>query len=494
MDGNLFGAMYAAERSAGDVLLAVAREFSPRISSPSSEMHRDPREILMDLSGLTRLFGDRHTIAAELRRTAADRGLQVRVALAGSRTAARLLVHHRPGVTIVDPGHEAMAVGPLPVEALQIMRGGLAAAGPARRQAASDDSPDALIQTLRRWGVRTLDAFAALPPADIAARLGQQAVRWQRVACGVDLEPLVPAVPEERFEQALDLEWPIEGLEPLSFVLGRLLEPMSAHLERRDRGAAVLHVRLHLVTRLVHERSLQLPVPMRDARTLRTLLLLDLESHPPPAAIDRVAVAVDPTPGRIVQYSLLTRPLPTPEQLSTLIARLQALMGETRCGAAATVDSWEPGAFTMKPFAPRELELGPGSPISGRDDLKQAASTPRVPSPEPPAPSVALRRFRMPVIARVVMDGSQPDRVTTERRGIAGGRVMTCAGPWRTSGGWWVDRAPHATGARISTPSRPGARASWDRDEWDVALADGITYRIFRERDTEKWFIEGLVD
>ena len=143
----------------------------------------------------------------------------------------------------------------------------------------------------------------------------------------------MPAVPEERFEQALDLDWPIEGLEPLSFVLGRLLEPLSAHLERRDRGAAVLHVRLHLVTRDVHERSLQLPAPMRDARTLRTLLLLDLESHPPAAAIDRVTVAVDPTPGRVVQFSLLTRPLPSPEQLSTLMARLAGADGRGRAAA-----------------------------------------------------------------------------------------------------------------------------------------------------------------
>ena len=45
----------------------------------------------------------------------------------------------------------------------------------------------------------------------------------------------------------------------------------------------MLHVRLHLVTRVIHERSLELPAPMKDARTLRTLLLLDLESHPPPA-------------------------------------------------------------------------------------------------------------------------------------------------------------------------------------------------------------------
>jgi hypothetical protein len=174
------------------------------------------------------------------------------------------------------------------------------------------------------------------------------------------------------------------------------------------------------------------------------------------------------------------------------MARLQALMGETRCGAPAMVDSWEPGAFTMKPFAPRESE-GLGARGAGREEQEQADPAPRVPRPEPQAPSVALRRFRMPVIARVVMDGGQPGRVTTERRGIAGGRVMTCAGPWRTSGGWWVDSAPRAA-ARVSTPSRSGTRASWDRDEWDVALADGITYRIFRERDTEKWFIEGLVD
>ena len=167
----------------------------------------------------------------------------------------------------------------------------------------------------------------------MAARLGQAGVEWQRLARGEDPRPLVPAVPEERFEQALDLDWPIDGLEPLSFVLGRLMEPLSAHLERRDRGAAVLHVRLHLVTRAVHERSLQLPAPMRDARTLRTLALLDLESHPPAAAIDRVVVAVDPTPARVVQFSLLTRPLPSPEQLSTLMARLAALMGEGRCGS-----------------------------------------------------------------------------------------------------------------------------------------------------------------
>ena len=355
----LSSAQYLAAGSDAGPVMDVAREFSPRIAmNPGGD-------VVMDLAGLGRLLGDRHTIAAEVRRTAADRGLRVRVAMTDGRTAARLLVHQRPGLTVLDPAGDADALAPLPVEALHALVAG----------AVVDEELAALTRTLRRWGVTTLGAFVALPPDDVAARLGQRGVRWQRVAGGEDLGPLVPAVPAERFEQAMDLEWPIEGLEPLSFVLSRLLEPMSAHLERRDRGAAVLHIRLHLVSREVHERSLQLPVPMRDARTLRTLLLLDLESHPPSAAIDRVVVAVDPTPARVVQFSLLTKPLPSPEQLSTLMARLQALMGDTRCGAPAAVDSWQPGACAMQPFAPRDS----GLETPARPSICSEAPRPRMP-------------------------------------------------------------------------------------------------------------------
>ena len=412
---------------------SVSRDFSPRI-----ERFGDS-EIVLDVHGLDRLIGDPPTIAAELHRTAGDRGLAVRVAIAGTRTAARLLVHARPGLTVIEPGDERHALAPLAIDLLAVVV----------------EAPD--LVTLRRWGLRTLGDLAALPDASVAARLGQEGAAWQRLARGDDPGPLVPAMPEERFEQALDLEWPIEELEPLSFVLGRLMEPLSAHLERRDRGAAVLHVRLHLITREVHERSLQLPAPMRDPRTLRMLAVLDLESNPPPAAIDRVVVAVDPTPGRVVQFSLLTRPLPSPEQLSTLMARLTALMGEGRCGVPVELDSWKPGGFGMRSFNPRErLQLPmPDSPLA--------------------TPPAALRRFRHPVPIRVRLEAGSPARVTTDRRGLAGGRVTTCAGPWRTSGAWWDSDV-------------------WHRDEWDVTLAEGETYRVFHDRESGNWFLDGIVD
>ena len=516
----MFGAVYAVDEGATDVLIDVAREFSPRIEidAPPARVatgngaalrafSKEPRfqqarQVVLDLSGLTRLFGNAHAMGEALRQTAADRGLRVQVAIASTRTAARLLVRAASApVRVVEPGTEAAALARLPMQRLAALTRvptpshPPVSSSPSLRSSAL--SPDGVLATFRRWGLRTLGDVAALPAAAVAARLGQEGVRWQRLARGEDPRPLLPVVPEERFEQALDLEWPIEGLEPLSYVLDRLLEPLEAHLERRGRGAAVLHVRLHLVTRTVHMRSLQLPAPMRDARTLRTLALLDLESHLPDAAIDRVVVTIEPTPARVLQFSLLTRPLPSPDQISTLMARLGALMGEGRCGSPAVVDTWQPGAFAMHAFAPADADSG----------QRARTSRPHVPEPRAvaeeratPHPAVALRRFRVPVPARVRVEQYTPVRVTTDRvarpraypvrtarfvaadrvsttRELTGGDVQRCAGPWRTSGGWWT------------VPAK-----AWDRDEWDVTLTDGATYRVFRDRGTDAWFIDGVVD
>jgi hypothetical protein len=219
---------------------------------------------------------------------------------------------------------------------------------------------------------------------------------------------------------------------------------------------------------------------MRDVKTLRTLALLDLEAQSlfapgapalPTATdsehvgIDRVAIVIEPTPGRVWQHTLFTRPHPTPEQLSTLLARLGAAMGQDRIGAPVLVDSYRPGAFEMKPFA---TEHG----TQGRGGRRGA------PRPAPPAlPAPAIRRCRQPVPARVAADANgRPVRVTTDRRGFAGGSVVRATGPWKTSGEWWV------------------VGAGWDRDEWDVALSDGASYRVFLDRGTNHWFIDAILD
>ena len=299
-------------------------------------------------------------------------------------------------------------------------------------------------------------------------RLGPGGLELQRIARGEDSRPLMSEPVEERFEHTLALEWPIEGLEPLSFVLGRVLEPLCARLEQRGFGVGTLHVRLTLVSRETHERMLQFPTPLRDPRALRTLILLDLESHPPTAGIDRVTVTADPVPTRVLQFSLLERALPSAEHLSTLLARLTVLMGDRRCGVPGMVDSHRPGAFEMLAFKPEQAtSLHPASGFQALVPI--------------------LRRFRVPVTARVTVEYGLPVRVTTGQQRAGGGRIVASAGPWRGSGHWWE---------MVESLQQPSSRTlrAWDRDEWDVAISDGGMYRIFQDRPSNRWFVEGIVD
>ena len=177
---------------------------------------------------------------------------------------------------------------------------------------------------------------------------------------------------------------------------------------------------------------------MREPKTLRTLVLLDLESHPPAAPIDRVQVRLEPTPGRVLQWTLFERAQPAPEQVATLMARLTALMGEGRVGSPALVDSWRPGAFAMEAFAPR----------TGRRVRLVRNSRPW-PAGRQALP-LAFRRFRLPIPVRVRVDDGRPVRLTTDRRGVTGGAIVQAAGPWRTSGAWWVTGTRSGVGKRES--------------------------------------------
>jgi protein ImuB len=107
------------------------------------------------------------------------------------------------------------------------------------------------------------------------------------------------------------------------------------------------------------------------------------------------------------------------------------------------------------------------------------------------------------VPARVEVTEGRPVRVTTDRRGFAGGAVTRCAGPWRSSGNWWSGgsgRSGGSGGADATYPTHSTHQthathsASWNRDEWDVALNDGAVYRIFQDRVTDAWFIDAIVD
>jgi len=314
-------------------------------------------------------------------------------------------------------------------------------------------------ELFQRWGLRTLGDLAELPAVGLAERLGPEGPRLQRLARGEDETPLVPTPLPETFELALDLEWPVDGLQPLSFLFARLLDSLCSELHARGRCAAALVLDLRLVNGASYKRCVKSAVPAAEARTWRTLLLLDLEAHPPPDAIQRITVRAEPTGVRSVQFSLLEPSCPSPERLAETMGRLQRWTAAGRAGAALLLDTHRPEAFAMSSFAPGSLRGEDQAVWPKPKDLKLKTS-----------PRLALRLFRPPLKAQVtIRDGAPFFVATTWLRGAVSDR----AGPWRASGDWWD--------------------AAWSREEWDVALSGGV-YRIFRDRICDVWFLEGEWD
>ncbi len=451
--------MFACLHGAGN-LAAVAFDFSPLVEQTA------PDTAVCDVAGLDRLFGAAQELAAALARRAAESGAQAAIALAANPDAAICAARGFMGVSIVPQGDEANFLGKLPVALL----------GPSAE----------LHETLERWGIRRFQDLAALPPLGIAERLGAEGLHLRELARGEAERKLTPFEEPPRFEEEIELEYPVELLEPLEFLLARLLNGLITRLATRGLATNELRLCLHLETRTVHERTLRLPAPSLDGKSLLKLLRLDLAGHPPAAPIERIKLGVNPVKPQAAQGGLFVPAAPEPVKLELTLARIQAIVGEGRAGCPELLDTYRPDAFRMQkpgdrlhcPKAPllRRVDSAVCPPhlileTRGQTSLSQgAAFAPRGQCCLSSATSLVLRMYRPPRMARVTLASGQPSFLAAEQ---IRGRILERAGPWRTSGDWWT-----------SDP--------WSRDEWDIALSDGALYRIYCE--IRGWFVEGSYD
>jgi hypothetical protein len=146
----------------------------------------------------------------------------------------------------------------------------------------------------------------------------------------------------------------------------------------------------------------------------------------------------------------------SPTQLAAAVARLSALVGQERVGAAVPVDTYRPFAAKVERFSPPPPDVLPQRPA---------------PSDEVP---LAARALRPPREAEVRCDDEgRPLLVIGE--GALGGRVVASAGPWRTVAEWWTD-APLAL------------------DSYDLEIAGGLLLRASRELASGAWWIEAVYD
>jgi protein ImuB len=425
----VFACLYAS--SFGDALAALAAEFSPLVEKTALDT------VIFSIVGLERLIGAPQQIGAEVARRGSGMGIHASLAIAHNPDSARLAARHLPGITIIPLGKEADRLGGIPVTALNA-------------------TPE-LIETLDRWGIRTLADLAALPEIGIAERLGEEGVRLRKLALGRTRRPLKIAAPPQDFEQRTELEHPIALIEPLLFLFASMLGELTGKLEEQSLAANRVHLALELDNKSEHHRTLEFPVPVRDSKILLKHLQLDLEAHPPAAAIVAIRMRLDPAKPRVLQNGLFVPAAPAPDKLQVVLARVAGLVGEGHVGSPEVLNTHRPDAFRIREFS-REFSMG-------------QRSAPRETHTHIPL-RLAFRVFRPSLVAKVRVEQDQPAQVTAH--GVRG-NVLAAAGPWRSAGEWWTDTC-------------------WARDEWDLSLSDGALYRLYWDLRTGGWFVEGTYD
>ena len=504
--------------SFADALLRLAFCFSPRVEPLA------PGTMLLDIAGTEPLFGPPEQLAQTMAARAAQAGFQASVAIARNTPAAIYAARGFPGATIIPVGREAKILSSLPLSLLS--------ASPELPQ----HWPQQLEETWQRWGLRTFGDLAALPETGVAERLGPEGARLHRIARGAEDRPLIPFIPVPEFEAAQELEYPVELLEPLAFILASLLHQVCATLEARGKAAIELRLRCKLQhpadsAAVSWERQLRLPVPLRDSLALLQLLRLDLEVHPPQAPILAVSLRAEPAEPRATQNHLFVPPSPEPARLELTLARIAKLVGAENAGAPALLDTHRPGAFAIHLFrvvdASHKAEKTISSKEASGHDFSHAeiwVPTTRASAPEvcpsaakaarkgngvapitarlkscPDGARLSFRAFRPPLCAAVECAHGRPVRVRA-RGGLHGirGDVVSLAGPWRTSGDWWT-------------------LEPWEREEWEIELRPfsvtsvrrnqgrGIflihsnrdrnrLYRIYCDLSTNLWHVAGSYD
>jgi protein ImuB len=497
----------AQENSSHCALLDVAHAFTPQVEDTAADT------LLLDLSGMERLYGSAAKMAGNLASRVSKINLEANIAIAANPDAAMHAARGFAGTTIIPAGEEAHRLGVLP---LRILLDAFDISSPEKFFInKSDQLHEQMLDTLERWGVRNFRMLGLLPEHALASRLGETGAKLRRLALGEAMRTLVLCEPAAQLEEAMELECPVETIDSLSFVLNRLLEQLCCRLEARALAAQELRLRLQLERRVADEatttiqelaggnnseashnvaltpivtRILRLPVSMRDIKVFLKLLQLDLTFNPPGAPVTKIWLMAEPAPPRSAQRGLFLPITPEAERLEITLARIKAIVGEQRrAGAVRLLDSHRPQSFQLDRFS---------IPADGAlEEFSPTLSDSKGPSP------LAMRLFRPARQLRVQLSGGRPISLESEAketiRGEVSGNVLWSAGPWRCSGEWWSDSL---------NPANDGQTGSWDREEWDIALLckgqnpvkgkqeSVALYRIYRDLATGRWFADACYD
>jgi len=323
-------------------------------------------------------------------------------------------------------------------------------------------SREALVDLLRRLGIRTLGEFAALPPTDVLARFGFDAALVHRLAAGGDERPLATRQPPADLDVTERFDEPLDRIDAAAFAARALA--VRLHERLAGHGLACTRLGIEAVT----ERGEELYRTWRHDGLLTAAAIgdrvrwqLDGWLHHqarPSGGIVRLRLV----PDGVIEHAGLQLGLwgdagVEHDRAHRAMTRVQGLLGPEAVVTAVTSGGRDPmDEITYVPWGDERLPARPADrPWPGR-----------LP---PPAPATVLVEplpvdvqdiagARVGVTARLAVTASPARLVITPTSSIVGARVPTAqsrtaqtatardtvveivgwAGPWPVDERWWA--------------------------------------------------------
>jgi protein ImuB len=423
------------ETATKEVLLECAGAFSPRVEDKSEDA---AFLCVIDIAGTGSLFGTPESLAGNLLTRIRALGITASIAVSHNFHTAIALAKGLPPRTpmkVIPDGEESAVIAPLPLAVL--------------------DMTEDQAETFGLWGVRTLGMLAALPEKELVARMGQSGKRLRQLARGEMPHLFQPVEPAFTLAEHIELDSPVELLEALLFIVNVMLEQLILRAKARVLALASVSILLDLEGGTTHTRTVRPALPTNDRPLWIKLLHLDLEAHPPQAAILALSLTAEPGSTSKVQLGLFSPQLPEPARLDVTMAHIRAIVGDENVGSPVLTDTHLPGAFKIEPFT------------------VPSGSSPVLPSNQSRS---AIRRLRPAEIISVTVESQRPKAFVFRGKHYA---VEHTYGPWLVSGDWWQPTL-------------------WGFEQWDlVARAQDTALLcccLMRDRIEDRWQMAALYD
>lgn len=459
----------AADLLALEQLVETLEKFSPVIGLEQDLRQIDgrkkikttapfhPSSILLDVTGLSHLFGGYEALAASVSRHCRQKDYCTRIAIANTTGLAWGVAHFSSAcqfdAPLVVPTEPTQITASLPVVGLRI---------------------DATTgQTLARLGIETIGQLLAIDRGDLRSRLGDDLIRRLDQLTGRIQEPVIVNRKLPEFTANKALEYATSDRATIEVVVNRLVAELCDELKSRQLGSLVWKVRLLSSQQTVGiDFRVSLFQATATADHVVPLVSMQLEQslmarRRHELSISEIIVEVSSCVLLVQQQRQLfdENPRLDSQALAHLINRLSSRLGADN----VVYPTFQSGAQPELSFQFRPLV----DPHRKRRRTKTIQSSHVLGRPlrllSPPI-EVSVRRadikdsqpaFRKPVQIAFHNDVNRSTQA-----------IVRSWGPERIETGWW-------RGATVQ------------RDYWSIVLDAGTQFWVFCDLKQGKWFVHG---